>query len=231
MTNETNLQTTQHITLDFSVPRIKNVRCKERDAGSRVVNITVTDHGEIYPLDRGTMSARYKIHKPDHTFIYHEVGIQTDGTVEIRLPEQAMAVAGVLHAELQIVAKETNPTQNSRVLSGDGGSLSAVKILSTMPFRIVVEKSALSGRDIESMSESDVINGMINHLADTDNPHGTTKEQVGLGRADNTPDSEKHVAFAGRAANDTNGNIICSEILSRTQPNNQKEGDYWLEEY
>ena len=231
MSRENNLQTQQDITLDFSVPRIKNVRCKEGDAGSRVVNITVTNQGEIYPLDAATMTARYKVHKPDHTYIYHEVPIKADGTVTIQLPEQAMAVAGTLHAELQIADKTSTRISSSTGASVNGGSQPDIKILSTMPFRIIVEKSVLSGKDIESATESAVIDGMIAHMADYDNPHLVTKAQVGLGRADNTPDVEKHVHSAVYAENDPNGNTIHSEILAAAQPGSQKEGDYWLQDY
>ena len=37
------------------------------------------------------------------------------------------------------------------------------------------------------------------HVANRQNPHGVTKEQVGLGAVDNTPDTEKAVAYAALA--------------------------------
>ena len=37
------------------------------------------------------------------------------------------------------------------------------------------------------------------HANDGDNPHGVTKEQIGLGNVDDTSDSEKYVAFASTA--------------------------------
>lgn len=171
------LETIQKITLDFTVPRIKNVRCVENDQNSRIINIVITNDGKEYPLNSSTMSAKCKIHKPDHTYIYNEAPINSDGSVTINLTDQAMAIAGNARAELQI-------------------SDSTGKILSTMPFNIIVEKSVLSNKDIESKNESDVINGMINHLADCENPHKTTKDQVGLGLADNTPDIAKNVNSA-----------------------------------
>lgn len=171
------LETIQKITLDFTVPRIKNVRCVENDQNSRIINIVITNDGKEYPLNSSTMSAKCKIHKPDHTYIYNEAPINSDGSVTINLTDQAMAIAGNARAELQI-------------------SDSTGKILSTMPFHIIVEKSVLSNKDIESKNESDVINGMINHLADCENPHKTTKDQVGLGLADNTPDIAKNVNSA-----------------------------------
>lgn len=37
------------------------------------------------------------------------------------------------------------------------------------------------------------------HTTNMKNPHGVTAEQLGLGNVDNTPDTEKHVAYAQRA--------------------------------
>lgn len=41
-----------------------------------------------------------------------------------------------------------------------------------------------------------------NHKLDTDNPHGVTKSQVGLGNVDNTSDINKPVSTAQQAAID-----------------------------
>lgn len=41
---------------------------------------------------------------------------------------------------------------------------------------------------------------IADHVADTDNPHQTTKEQVGLGNVDNTSDADKPLSAAAQAA-------------------------------
>lgn len=48
------------------------------------------------------------------------------------------------------------------------------------------------------------------HSGNKNNPHGVTAEQVGLGDVDNTPDSEKYVAFASTAgsANKTKAKLV-----------------------
>ena len=40
---------------------------------------------------------------------------------------------------------------------------------------------------------------VVSHIANTNNPHGVTKEQVGLGNVDNTPDADKVVKSAASA--------------------------------
>lgn len=57
--------------------------------------------------------------------------------------------------------------------------------------------------DAEEIDE--VINTLENcdipgHIADTDNPHQVTKEQVGLGNVDNTSDADKPLSAAAQAA-------------------------------
>lgn len=145
------LQINQNITLDFSIPKIKNVRVVEGDRDSRIINITVTNNGTKYYLDKNTMVARYKIHKPDYTYIYNDVPINDDGTVTINLTDQAVAVTGICNAELQI--------SNSS------------EIISTMPFNIIVEKSVVNSNDIKSETESTVIDSFLIHLSDFNNPH------------------------------------------------------------
>ncbi len=175
-----NLQTIQTITLDFTVPQLKNVRCIENDLNSRTVKISVTDDGLPFPLNPDTMTACYKIHKPDHRFIYNEVPIDPDGGVTIRLTDQAMAIPGIARCELQIFTKDKK------------------NILSTMPFSIIVEKSVVTDKDIATSNESNVLLGMMQHMADRQNPHQTTKKQVGLGNADNTSDLDKPISNAAR---------------------------------
>lgn len=145
------LQINQNITLDFSIPKIKNVRVVEGDRDSRIINITVTNNGTKYMLDKNTMIARYKIHKPDCKYIYNEVPINDDGTVTINLTDQAVAISGICNAELQI--------SNSS------------EIISTMPFNIIVEKSVVNSNDIKSETESTVIDSFLIHLSDFNNPH------------------------------------------------------------
>lgn len=54
---------------------------------------------------------------------------------------------------------------------------------------------------------------LAEHIADTDNPHGVTKQQVGLGNVDNTPDSEKVVA---QATKDGNGDNIADTYIKKS---------------
>ena len=48
-----------------------------------------------------------------------------------------------------------------------------------------------------------VADDLNNHVGDTDNPHATTKDQVGLGNADNTSDANKPISTATQTALDS----------------------------
>ena len=58
------------------------------------------------------------------------------------------------------------------------------------------------------------------HTDRTDNPHGVTKAQVGLGNVDNTADKDKAVASATKATTDAKGNDISSTYLPKTDASN-----------
>ena len=71
--------------------------------------------------------------------------------------------------------------------------------------------------DAEEIDE--VINALKNcdipgHIADTDNPHQVTKEQVGLGNVDNTSDADKPISAAAQAALDVDRAAIAELIDS-----------------
>lgn len=72
--------------------------------------------------------------------------------------------------------------------------------ISTNPVQNKVVSDAL---DLKA-DESD----LGDHIADTNNPHATTKAQVGLGNADNTSDADKPISTATQAALDAKQDTI-----------------------
>ena len=89
----------------------------------------------------------------------------TDGTIAIILSDQATCVPGICESEFQIIESNT--------------------IVTSRKFNIIVKKSVVDGKTIESAIESNVINKMIKHLIDYANPHKVTKAQVGLANVEN----------------------------------------------
>ena len=66
----------------------------------------------------------------------------------------------------------------------------------------------------------DVENKVDDHIADTNNPHEVTKDQVGLGNVDNTSDMDKPVSTATQDALDLKQDVLVAgtnmEISSNT---------------
>lgn len=160
----------QKITLDLTVSRVQNVHCSQDDDNSRNILITLSDKGKPYILTDNE-KIFFKISKPDNTFIYideddsEHLYRNDDGTISIILSEQATYVPGICEAELQIMNSD--------------------KVVSTRKFNIVIKKSVISDKEIESTIESNVLQKLIHHLMDYTNPHRVTKEQVGLENVEN----------------------------------------------
>ena len=112
------------ITLDLSVHRIVNVHCMSGDTNSRKLLITVTNDGEIFPLD-STVEATYKIVKTDGEFVFNPVDeIRSDGKIYIDLTKQSLSFSGVAKSELQLTKGN--------------------QIISSMPFNIIVRDSVVN---------------------------------------------------------------------------------------
>lgn len=160
----------QKITLDLTVSRVQNIHCSQDDDNSRNILITLSDKGKPYILTDNE-KIFLKISKPDNTFIYideddsEHLYRNDDGNISIILSEQATYVPGICEAELQIIDSD--------------------KIISTRKFNIIVKKSVVSDKEIESTIETNVIKKIIQHLINFANPHKVTKEQVGLGNVEN----------------------------------------------
>lgn len=68
---------------------------------------------------------------------------------------------------------------------------------------------------------SGTTNKLHDHTGARDNPHEVTKAQVGLDKVDNTPDSEKEVAFAISAEKDSLGNSIHEHYATKAEVENK----------
>ena len=60
----------------------------------------------------------------------------------------------------------------------------------------VVTKEQLANKNYVDLSTKGVKDSLDEHIADKNNPHQVTKEQVGLGNVDNTADTDKPISSA-----------------------------------
>lgn len=152
------LEVQNNITLDFTVPRVKNVRCVQGDNNSRIVHITVTNNGEPF-LITNTMTVTYKVNKPDGAYVWNKNGlIVNNGIITLTLSEQCTAVVGVAEVSLQVIEGE--------------------KILGTMSFNLIVEDPIVNTEEIISEVESDIVEDVFLHINDRTNPHKVNSNQI-----------------------------------------------------
>lgn len=83
-------------------------------------------------------------------------------------------------------------------------------------------KAMIEGHNKESAPHAGVLATQAEltaHRNDEENPHNVTAEQIGLGNVDNTPDSQKNVAFASEAgtARKAKNNLIVRLKGGRTE--------------
>jgi hypothetical protein len=82
-----------------------------------------------------------------------------------------------------------------------------------------------------SMATATAQNNLVAHTSRTDNPHNTTKAQVGLGNADNTKDMDKPVSTAQAAAiadhtnNKNNPHNVTKDQVGLGNVDNTKDAD------
>lgn len=115
-----------------------------------------------------------------------------DGTPILLVPEVDVA-------ELLANAQEYTNTKISELVDGAPEAMDTLKELAD-----AISKNS----DIMSALQSAIGNkanvaDLNTHTSDTSNPHGVTKEQVGLGNVDNTSDMDKPVSTAAQEALDS----------------------------
>lgn len=168
----------QKITLDLTISRVQNVHCSQDDVDSRNILITLSDNGKPYSIP-SEVSIFLKISKPDNTYVYIDeddvdhLFRNDDGTISVILPEQATVISGICESEIQLI------------------NTSIKEVISTAKFNIIVKKSVLNDKEIESSIDSNIVKKMIYHLVDFMNPHKVNKEQVGLGNVSNVTTNDQ----------------------------------------
>ena len=97
---------TDEITLDFAVRRSQGfLYAKQGDDRSRVLHITLLDHGRPFPVEKDT-EVVFRAIKPDGHLIYNPVEHNSDGTVTAVLTAQTLAAEGTVIADLRLTGPE-----------------------------------------------------------------------------------------------------------------------------
>ena len=158
------LKSTKKINVDFYNQKYILINAKQNDKNSRFLEITCYNHGELFSLNPNNHSAFIRYRKADEHGVFNSCVVNYNGTIEVELTEQMLAVAGICYADLVIVdSGYATVDPNTGEITGINNSA----ILSTMTFCIDVVETALENSVIESTHEFDKFNTMLEtHLAE-----------------------------------------------------------------
>lgn len=125
------MQTLTNIVLDLHKPNYVRVTAKQYNDKSRIINVQVTDYGNLITLPED-MLARVKWHKPDGKGVFNDCDIR-DSVIYVELTAEMLAAAGTAMAEIILYQHDS--------------------VVSTMSFSVEIYKSVLQDRDIVSSDE------------------------------------------------------------------------------
>ena len=178
----------KRIDIDFYSPTAYEIiKAQQGDNNSRIIEFVLYNHGKPYTISNN-ISATMEGHRGDNSSFAPKDCTVTNNIISVTLDSDVLCEAGTVEAK--IVMYDTD------------------SILSTIPFKIHVQKNPFDKSKIEKekssimdwvISKINVLNG---HIKNSSNPHNVTKMQVGLESVDNTSDMDKPVSTAQQSALD-----------------------------
>lgn len=128
------MQLITDITLELTGDeRLYVASAKQGDKRTRFIRITLTNNGKVFTIPTGYIVIA-NIKKPDKHFCYNECTVK-DNKVMVELTNQALAVAGTAHCDIEI-----RDAQNAYVLTSQA-------------FEIAIEETNRNDTAIESCNE------------------------------------------------------------------------------
>lgn len=192
------------ISLDFYIRKIITVNAKQLDDKSRIINITCTENGKKFFVDSSTLSAFVRYKKSDGYAVLNQVDILQDGTVNLVLSQQMLAVEGRQIVDIMLINKSELEiyTSNISVQDDDNGNVTVIEkqtvnvtelnveeilnaisengisVLSTMSFYINTEGVSIDGSEIESSHEYDALIEGLGKMVAVDNRMSTLEQTI-----------------------------------------------------
>ena len=191
----------KHISIDlYSPTSYEVIYAQQGDNSSRVIEFILYDKGEPYAIPQNTL-IRMEGHRGDQSSFIKENCTLSDNVIRATLDDDILYAHGIVEAKIIL-------TQRAEKESSESNGNSHDVILSTIPFRIHVQKNPCDKTKVEAEKRSlidyliqklrELKDTLTTHISDKTNPHNVTKAQVGLGNADNTADRDKYVASANQ---------------------------------
>ena len=152
------LKSTKKVDIDFYNQKYILINAKQNDKSSRFLEVTCYNNGELFSLNPNNHSAFIRYKKADEYGVLNKCEMHYDGTIEVELTEQMLAVAGICYADLIIV---DNGFAEVDYDTGEVTGISDSSILSTMTFCVDVAETAIENSEFESNPEFDKLNKLL----------------------------------------------------------------------
>lgn len=177
------------------------VDAKQFDNKARSLIITLLDNGEQFVPEKGTV-VMFRALKPDGKSVEYEATINEDGTITVELSEQALAVKGVVKADISLV--------------GSDGSR-----LSTASFFLQNQEAPI-GEDVGSESQILVFERLTSQAVEAANSASKDAEIAENARTEAT-EANENVQEIAKSLEQTvkDANTATSEALSAAEKANE----------
>lgn len=177
------------------------VDAKQFDNKARSLIITLLDNGEQFVPEKGTV-VMFRALKPDGKSVEYEATINEDGTITVELSEQALAVKGVVKADISLV--------------GSDGSR-----LSTASFFLQNQEAPI-GEDVGSESQILVFERLTSQAVEAANSASKDAETAENARTEAT-EANENVQEIAKSLEQTvkDANTATSEALSAAEKANE----------
>jgi len=134
---------TRYLELDFYRTGYRFVKAHQYDKDTRFIEVTCVNDASAYPLDPAAMTCDLKLVTPDNRHMLKQETIQENGTVLVALEESMLLTAGICKAELNVYDLDNH------------------RLLSTMPFDLIVIGSVYDNSIIEESDEFSALNEIL----------------------------------------------------------------------
>jgi methyl-accepting chemotaxis protein len=186
--------TTTKISLDLYNNSVVTINAKQADAGSRYLNITCTDYGRKVTLDASSVSAFVRYKKSDGNNVFNIVNVLEDGTLQVELTQQMLAIEGRQSVDVMLVA--ATGVDVDKIADVTDFSKLGASVISTMLLYINVVETAVDNDEIASTPEYDALTTKMAELIVL----ATKTEELKDDCVEATRDAEKATAAANHAA-------------------------------
>lgn len=154
--------TKMKITLDFYNKNIVSVSAKQYDNQSRYIEISCTENGKAFLVDKNTMSAYIRYRKPDGLGCFNECEITDDGNILVELTEQMLSAQGKAEADIMLLEKVFTSGEKPTDIE-DIYEIHA-PIISVMSFYVNIAPTALNHAQIESSYEFNALSNALSQI-------------------------------------------------------------------